>query len=90
MSNSVHGCMQKGRHNSKCGHTWREAATVDAKQAHGHLEHPQERPGGRRLSREEKAMAHPFLHLLHGSDTLSEGAEHGGAVDKGVRIYRRA
>lgn len=42
--------------------------------------------GGRRLSREEKAMAHPFLHPLRGSDTLSEGAEHGGAVDKGVRI----
>lgn len=31
-------------------------------------------------------MAHLFLHPLRGSDTLSEGAEHGGTVDKDVRM----
>lgn len=47
LSGSVHRCMQKehgvGGHTWKGGHTWREAATVDAKQVHGHLERPEER-----------------------------------------------
>lgn len=54
LSVSVRRDMQKehgvGRHTWKCGHTCREAATVDAKQVHKHLEHPEERPEGRRLS----------------------------------------
>lgn len=54
LSVSLHRCMQKehdvGGHTWKHGHTWREAATVDAKRGHKHLEHPEERPEGRRLS----------------------------------------
>lgn len=83
----VHGCMQKehgvGRHTWKCGHTWREAAPVDAEQVPKRLEHPQERPEGTRLSQEEKGHGSPIPAPTASLRHISQGVEHGGTVDKG-------
>ena len=83
MSNSVHGCMQKEHGVGTPGERlqlWMPNRHTDTSSIH------RKGQGDRRLSREEKAMAHLFLHPLRGSDTFSEGEEHGGTVDKDVRI----
>jgi hypothetical protein len=79
LSISVHRCMQKehgvGRHTWKCGHTCRGAATVDAKQVHKHLGHPEAREQKAKLRREGCGSPLPALALLlrHASNGAEQG-----------------